>query len=105
MSWLLLIVAGLLEVAWASTLKSTEGLTRPLPTAFFLAALAGSMILLARATQTIPLGTAYTVWVGIGAAGATIAGIALYSDPFTWPRMFFLMILILGIVGLKVTGS
>ena len=75
MPWVLLVVAGLLEVAWASLLPATNGLTRPLPTAGFLAALTASMVLLARAAEHLPLGTAYTVWVGIGAVGATVVGL------------------------------
>jgi quaternary ammonium compound-resistance protein SugE len=70
MPWVLLIIAGLLEVAWASLLPETNGLTRLLPTAGFVVALAGSMFLLAKATETIPIGTGYAVWVGIGAVGA-----------------------------------
>ena len=105
MSWLLLVIAGLLEVVWASMLKATDGFTRPLPTAVFVVALVGSMILLARAAQSIPLGTAYSIWVGIGAVGATIVGIIAYGEPATLPRMLFLAMLVGGIVGLKLTSS
>ena len=83
MSWILLLAAGLLEVVWASLLPSTEGLTRPWPTAAFLLALAASMYGLARATETIPIGTGYVVWVGIGAVGAAAgatAGAAVGAD-------------------------
>ncbi|HWL45861.1 MAG TPA: SMR family transporter [Ilumatobacter sp.] len=104
MSWILLIVAGLLEVAWAAALPATHGLTRPLPTAAFLVTLAGSMFLLARATQTIPLGTAYVVWVGIGAVGAAIVGLVLHGDPATPARLGFLALLMVSIVGLKLTS-
>lgn len=85
MSWVLLLVAGLLEVAWAAVLPTTEGLTRPAPTAAFLTLLAASMLALAKVTEVIPLGTAYGVWVGIGAVGATAVGIALHGDPATPP--------------------
>ena len=105
MSWIVLIVAGLLEVAWASALPATEGLTRPLPTVAFLGLLAASMFGLAKATETIPLGTAYGVWVGIGAVGAALVGIIWHGDPATPARVFFLALLIAAIVGLKVTGS
>ncbi len=105
MSWLLLIVAGLLEVAWASALPSTEGLTRPGPTVLFLALLAGSMFLLAKATEEIPIGTAYGVWVGIGAVGAAIVGMVANGDPATPTRVALLAMLIAAIVGLKVTGA
>ena len=105
MSWALLIVAGLLEVAWASLLPSTEGLTRPGPTAAFLGLLAGSMLTLAKARESIPLGTAYGVWVGIGAVGAALVGITVYGDPATPARVGFLVLLIAAIVGLKVTSG
>ena len=105
MSWIILIVAGLLEVAWASTLPATEGLTRPLPTVGFVALLAASMFGLSKATESIPLGTAYGVWVGIGAVGAALVGIIWHGDPATPARVFFLALLIAAIVGLKVTGG
>ena len=105
MPWILLIIAGLLEVVWAAALPATDGLTRPLPTAGFLVALAGSMFLLARATQTIPLGTAYVVWVGIGAVGAAIVGLTIHNDPATPARLAFLSLLVVSIVGLKLTSD
>lgn len=105
MSWLLLIVAGLLEVGWASALPATEGFSKPLPTIAFAGALAASMLLLARATETIPLGTAYVVWVGIGAVGAAIVGLAVYGDPATPARLGFLALLVVSIVGLKLTSN
>lgn len=105
MAWPLLIVAGLLEVAWASALPATEGLTRLRPTLAFLVLLAASMFALAKAAETIPIGTAYGVWVGVGAVGAAIVGIAVNGDPATPARVFFLCLLVVSIVGLKVTGS
>ena len=105
MAWPLLIVAGLLEVAWASVLPSTEGLTRVGPTAAFLVLLAASMVALAKAAEVIPIGTAYGVWVGVGAVGAAIVGIVLHGDPATPARAFFLCLLVASIVGLKVTGA
>lgn len=105
MAWVVLIVAGLLEVAWASVLPATVGLTRPAPTAAFVALLAGSMYLLAKATETIPLGTAYAVWVGIGAVGAALVGIAVHHDPATPARLAFLSLLLVAIVGLKATSG
>lgn len=104
MAWLLLVVAGLLEVAWASVLPSTRGLTRPGPTALFVFLLAGSMYLLAKATETIPLGTAYVIWTGIGAVGAASVGM-LRGDPVTGLRIFFLAVIVVGIVGLKTTST
>jgi quaternary ammonium compound-resistance protein SugE len=103
--WVLLVMAGLLEVAWASVLPSTEGLSRPAPTAAFLALLGGSMLALARATESIPLGTAYGVWVGIGAVGAALVGIVVHGDPSTPARLGFLALLIVAIIGLKVTSG
>ncbi len=101
MSWMLLVVAGLLEVVWAAALPETHRFTRLLPTVVFTAALAGSMVLLERATETIPLGTAYVVWVGIGAVGAATVGVVAHGDPATPARIFFLALLVVGIVGLK----
>lgn len=105
MSWTLLVVAGLLEVAWASTLPATDGLSRPAPTALFLVLLAASMAALAKATEEIPLGTAYGVWVGIGAVGAALVGIALHGDPATPARIGFLVLLVVAVIGLKLTGG
>lgn len=105
MSWILLVIAGLLEVAWASLLPATEGLRRPLPTAGFLVLLTASMLMLAKAAQTIPLGTAYGVWVGIGAVGAALVGIAVHGDPATPARIGFLVLLVAALVGLKVTSG
>ena len=105
MSWILLVIAGLLEVAWASLLPATEGLRRPLPTAGFLVLLTASMLMLAKAAQTIPLGTAYGVWVGIGAVGAALVGMAVHGDPATPARVGFLVLLVGALVGLKVTSG
>lgn len=104
MPWILLVVAGLLEVGWASALPSTEGFTRPAPTAAFVVAIVGSMYLLSKATESIPLGTAYAVWVGIGAAGAAIVGMTAYGESATPARLGFLALLLLAVVGLKVTA-
>jgi len=105
MSWVLILVAGVLETAWASVLPATGGLSRPLPTAAFLVLLAASMVALAKATESIPLGTAYAVWVGIGAVGAAIVGITLHDDPATPARIGFLALLIVAIAGLKATSG
>ena len=104
MSWLLLVVAGLLEVAWASVLPATHGLSRLLPTLVFLVLLAASMVLLAKATADIPIGTAYAVWVGIGAVGAAIVGIVVHHEPATFARIGFLSLLVVSIVGLKLAS-
>lgn len=104
MSWILLVLAGLLEVAWASALPATHGLTRPAPTALFLVLLAGSMYGLARAAETIPLGTAYVVWVGIGAVGTVVVG-AFRGEPLTPSRLAFLALIVVGVVGLQTSTS
>ncbi|CDF41416.1 unnamed protein product [Chondrus crispus] len=105
MSWLILCLAGLFEVAWSTGLKSTEGFTKPLPTVAVVGAIAASMWLLASATKTLPVGTAYAVWVGIGATGATILGAVIFKEPLTLARMGFLTLLLISIVGLKMTGQ
>jgi len=105
MAWIVLIIAGLLEVAWASLLPSTEGFTRLVPTLGFLATLAASMVLLARASEAIPVGTAYAVWVGIGAVGAALVGILIRDEPATLARLGFLALLVVSIVGLKAVSD
>ena len=104
-SWIALIVAGLLEVGWAVGLKYTDGFRRPLPSVLVVAAIAVSMFLLSWAARTLPIGTAYAVWVGIGALGAAILGIALFAEPVTPARVGFLLLLLVSIVGLKATSA
>ncbi|MBX3039902.1 MAG: quaternary ammonium compound efflux SMR transporter SugE [Bdellovibrionaceae bacterium] len=104
-AWIVLVFAGLLEVCWAIGLKYTDGFTKLWPSAFTLVTLAASMFLLAKAAQTLPIGTAYAIWVGIGALGAAILGIFLFKEPVTLARMFFLGLLIVSIVGMKLTAS
>jgi quaternary ammonium compound-resistance protein SugE len=104
MAWLLLVVAGLLEVCWAIGLKYTDGFTRLWPSVFTIATLAASMVLLSLAARSLPIGTAYAVWVGIGAAGAAALGMVLFGEPATAPRLAFLALLLVAIVGLKATG-
>jgi quaternary ammonium compound-resistance protein SugE len=94
-----------LEVAWASVLPATAGLTRPVPTVAFLGLLGLSMLLLAKGTEVIPIGTAYGVWVGIGAVGAAIVGIVRHGDPATPARLAFLLLIVVAIVGLKATSA
>ena len=102
MAWILLIVAGLFEVAWAIGLKYTDGFTRALPTAGAIAAMVISVWLLAIAMRTLPVGTAYSVWVGIGAVGTVILGIILFKEPANALRLASIALVIAGIVGLKV---
>lgn len=101
--WLILIIAGLLEIGWAIGLKYTQGFSKLMPSVLTLFALAGSMYLLAKASQTLPIGTAYGVWVGIGALGASIFGIILFNESVSITRLFFLGLLLISIIGLKVT--
>lgn len=103
--WLTLVIAGLLETCWALSLKATHGFTKLWPSLFFAVTLVGSMLLLAKAVKHLPVGTAYAVWVGIGAAGAAIAAIWIYREPITLPRALFLMMLLGSIVGLKLTAA
>ena len=101
--WVILLFAGLLEVCWAIGLKYTEGFTKLWPSVFTIATLAGSMYLLAKASQSLPIGTAYAVWVGIGAVGAGILGIVLFKEPVTMARIAFMTLLVVSIIGLKVS--
>ncbi|MFO1242621.1 MAG: quaternary ammonium compound efflux SMR transporter SugE [Rickettsiales bacterium] len=101
--WIMVFIAGLLEVCWAVGLKYTEGLTRPLPTALVVVSLAASMYLMARAMTVLPVGTAYAIWVGIGAFGAAAFGILLFDESASPLRLFFLAMLLVAIIGLKMT--
>jgi len=105
MAWILIVIAGLLECGWAIGLKYTEGFTRPIPSVLTILAIVISMILLSWAARTLPIGTAYAVWVGIGAAGAVVLGVILFKEPATPARFFFLVLLLTGIIGLKATAS
>ena len=101
MSWLLLVLAGLFEIGWAIGLKYTEGFTRPLPTVLTVGAMAISLGLLGMAMRTLPVGTAYAVWVGIGAAGTVILGIVLLNEPATVARLVSVLLILAGVIGLK----
>jgi quaternary ammonium compound-resistance protein SugE len=101
MAWLYLIVAGLLEVAWAVSLKQTEGFTRLGPSLFTLATMAASFYLLSLALRTLPTGTGYAVWVGIGAAGTALLGILFLGEPKTAFRLVSLGLILLGVIGLR----
>ena len=103
MAWVLLVVAGLLEVAWAIGLKYTEGFTRLWPSVGTVAAMTASFWLLATAMKTLPVGTASGVWVGVGAVGTAMLGIALFSEPANAARVVSLVLIIAGIVGLKLS--
>lgn len=105
MPFAILVVAGLLEVVWAVGLKYTQGFTRPLPSIVVAVALIASVYLLAVAARTLPIGTAYAVWVGIGATGAAILGVVLFNEPITVARTACLVLLVAAIMGLKLTSS
>lgn len=102
-SWIVLVIAGLLEVCWAVGLKYTQGFTKLWPSVFTLITLALSMYLLSRASEILPIGTAYGIWVGIGALGAAVFGIILFSESASPARLFFLGLLLVSIIGLKLT--
>lgn len=104
MNWIILIIAGLFEIAFTSSLgkaKTSEGIAMYLWYGAFLVSLVVSMLLLMKATQTLPLGTAYAVWTGIGAVGTALMGILLFNEPAHFWRLFFIVTLIGSIIGLK----
>ena len=103
MNWMILLLAGLLEVVWAIGLKYTEGFTRLGPSVVTVAAMAVSIALLAWAMRSLPVGTAYAVWTGIGALGTVILGIVLFGEPATVSRLACIGLILAGIVGLKLT--
>ncbi len=105
MAWVVLVIAGLFEVGWAIGLKYTEGFTRPLPTAFTVAAMVASLWLLGIAMKTLPVGTAYAVWVGVGALGTVLLGIVLLGEPASPGRLLSLALVLAGIVGLKLSSA
>ena len=105
MDWIYLIVAGLLEVVWAITLKYTDGFTKPVPSLITLSTLAASFILLAQALKTLPTGTGYAVWTGIGVVGTAVIGSLFLGEPRDLPRFICIGLIVIGIVGLRFTGS
>ena len=101
MDWILLLLAGLLEIGWAIGLKYTEGFTRLWPSLWTAACMVASLALLGVALKTIPVGTGYAVWTGVGAAGTAILGIVLFAEPATAARLGSIALIVAGIVGLK----
>lgn len=101
MAWLLLVVAGVLEVGWAIGLKYTEGFTRFWPSVFTLVSMVASVVLLGLAMKSLPVGTSYAIWVGVGAVGTAILGIVLFGEPANAGRLVSLGLIVAGIVGLK----
>lgn len=105
MSWVLLGIAGLLEVVWAVGLKYTEGFTRLWPSVITVTAMTLSVLLLGLAMRTLPVGTAYAVWTGIGAVGTVALGIVLFAEPATAARLVCVGLIVAGILGLKLTHA
>jgi len=104
MNWVILIIAGVFEVIWAIGLKYTEGFTRLWPSVVTISAMAASLLLLSIAMRTLPVGTAYAVWVGIGAVGAATFGILMLGEPANMARIFSIALILVGVIGLKVTS-
>ncbi len=105
MTWIILVLAGLFEIVWAVGLKYTHGFTRLVPSLVTVAGMAISFWLLALAMKTLPLGTAYAIWVGIGTIGAFIAGIVLFGESTSWMRIVSVGLIVLGLVGLKLSSA
>ena len=105
MAGVYLVLAGGLEVFWSTFMKLSEGFSKPGYTVLTLVGMAASFILLAQATKVLPLGTSYAIWTGIGALGAVIVGIVLFREPATALRIFFVALLLAGILGLKMTSG
>jgi quaternary ammonium compound-resistance protein SugE len=105
MPWILLIVAGLFEIGWAVGLKYTEGFTRLWPTLGTIVSMIISLALLGLAMRSLPLGTSYAVWVGVGAVGTAILGIVLFAEPASAGRLLSLALILAGIIGLKLSTN
>jgi quaternary ammonium compound-resistance protein SugE len=105
MAWIYLVIAGLLEIVWAVGLKYTEGFTKLWPSAGTLSAMIVSFAFLAQALKTLPVGTGYAVWTGIGSVGAAILGIVLFNESRDAARLVCIALIVVGIVGLKVTSG
>jgi quaternary ammonium compound-resistance protein SugE len=101
MPWLILFIAGLFEVMWAALMKMSQGFTLLWPSLGTVAAMTVSIVLLGWAMKSLPLGTAYAVWTGIGAVGSVLVGILFLGESHDWPRLFFLFLILAGLVGLK----
>jgi quaternary ammonium compound-resistance protein SugE len=101
MAWIVLFVAGFMEIGWAIGLKYTEGFTRLMPSVLTLACMAGSILLLGLALKSLPIGTAYAVWTGIGAVGAFVVGILAFGDSASAMRIASIGLIVAGIIGLK----
>lgn len=102
-AWVLLLLAGIAEIGWVIGLKYSEGFTHFWPSAFTIASLVASMLLLGWAVRTLPIGTAYAVWTGVGATGAAVAGLALFGESAAAMRLFCIALIVAGVVGLKLS--
>ena len=102
MAWIYLFIAGLLEIAWAIGLKYSEGFSKPIPSIITIILMLFSFVFLSQALKTIPVGTGYAIWTGIGAVGTAILGIVLFNEPRDFARIICLLLIVSGIVGLKV---
>jgi quaternary ammonium compound-resistance protein SugE len=105
MAWVLVLVSACFEVAWASGLPATQGFTRPGPTVIVVAAMVASLLPLAKAVRTLPIGSAYAVWTGLGATGTAIIGMLWHGDVISAPRIVGISLVILGVAGLRVFSS
>ncbi|MBO5255566.1 MAG: multidrug efflux SMR transporter [Opitutales bacterium] len=101
MSWVYLFLAGVLEVAWVVALKMSDGFTKIVPSAVMVVTIVSSFVLLNLAIRSLPMGVAYAIWTGMGAAGAVIMGIILFKEPCTFWHLFFLSMIIIGLIGIK----
>ena len=105
MAWVYLIIAGIFEVVWAIGLKYSHGFTKLYPSLITIGGMLISFYLLSLATKSLPIGTAYAIWTGIGVLGAVLLGIVLFNEPLNFSRIIFLCLILIGIIGLKFTTS
>lgn len=105
MKWLLLVIAGLLEMCWAVGLKYSQGFTKLMPSVFTIVGMIASFYFLSLALRSLPLGTAYAIWTGIGTVGTVILGIILFKEPVDPIRLIFIGVIIIGIIGLKIVSA
>lgn len=105
LAWLYLVLSGCIDVAWALTMKKAEGFTNPFWSFVSLLLLGAFVYLLTKALHVLPVGTAYAVWTGIGAAGTVLAGIVVFAEPVAFLRLFFIAVVVIGIIGLNLSSG
>ncbi len=105
MAWLYLLIAGLLEIVWAVALKLSNGFTRPLPSVMVIVGGLASLFFLSLAVKEVPIGTAYAIWVGIGAVGVAFFGILLFQESVNFWRLFFIGMIVVGLIGLRLVSK